>query len=493
MSTGTLKVQGDQVVGSNDGKPVVLRGAALGGWMNMENFITGYPGHESQHRKSMLKVLGKEKYEHFFDRFLTYFFQEADAKFFASKGLNCLRLPFNYHHFEDDMNPRVLKEGGFKHLDRVVELCAKEGIYTILDLHALPGGQNCDWHSDNVTNWAAFWEHKDFQDRVIWLWSEIAKRYKDNPWVAGYNLINEPCDPEHWRLPTFYDRIEKEVRKIDSEHILWLDGNTFAMEWKCFEHVLPNTVYGLHDYSMMGFPKGRTYTGAQEQDHQLESQFLRKAEFMRQHGSPVWNGEFGPVYADSKLDEDHEAINAARTNLLSKQLEIYDKYQIHWSIWLFKDIGLQGMVHLDPESLYMKRIAGFLEKKRQLQVDAWGRRPSKEVEDVIFPLVDFIDKHIPQSKEMYPTPWNTERQITRLVNQLWMSGCLSDEFAELFKDLSLEELDEVAKSFAFENCIQRQGLNEVLERHAKVSGEGKKVDWTEFQHGAAQQQKMELD
>lgn len=90
--------------------------------MNMENFITGFSGQEYQHRAAMLKVLGKEKYEFFFDKFLEYFFMEDDAKFFASLGLNCLRLPFNYRHFEDDMNPRVLKESGFKHLDRVIEL-----------------------------------------------------------------------------------------------------------------------------------------------------------------------------------------------------------------------------------------------------------------------------------------------------------------------------------------------------------------------------------
>jgi len=77
---------------------------------------------ESQHRASMLKVLGKEKYEHFFDSWLTNFFTERDAEFFASKGMNCLRLPFNYRHFEDDMNPRVLKDGCFKQLDRVVDL-----------------------------------------------------------------------------------------------------------------------------------------------------------------------------------------------------------------------------------------------------------------------------------------------------------------------------------------------------------------------------------
>ena len=40
------------------------------------------------------------------------------------------------------MNPRTLKESGFKHLDRVINLCAENGIYTVLDLHAAPGGQN---------------------------------------------------------------------------------------------------------------------------------------------------------------------------------------------------------------------------------------------------------------------------------------------------------------------------------------------------------------
>lgn len=88
----------------------------------MENFITGFPGHEHQHRAAMSSALGKEKYEHFFDKWLEYFFTEKDAKFLASLDLNCLRLPINYRHFEDDSNPRVLKKEGFKHLDRVIDL-----------------------------------------------------------------------------------------------------------------------------------------------------------------------------------------------------------------------------------------------------------------------------------------------------------------------------------------------------------------------------------
>ena len=94
---------------------------------SMENFITGYPGHESKHRAAMLAVLGPSKYEFFFDKWLEYFFTAADAKFFRSLGLNCIRIPFNYCHLEDDMNPRVLKKEGFKHLDRVIELVCSVG------------------------------------------------------------------------------------------------------------------------------------------------------------------------------------------------------------------------------------------------------------------------------------------------------------------------------------------------------------------------------
>jgi aryl-phospho-beta-D-glucosidase BglC (GH1 family) len=89
-----------------------------------------------------------------FVKFLEYFFTDKDASFFKSLGLNCIRIPFNYRHFEgkafqfdrfepvnsvdyltDDMNPRILKLSGFKHLDRVIDLCSKHGIHTILDLH----------------------------------------------------------------------------------------------------------------------------------------------------------------------------------------------------------------------------------------------------------------------------------------------------------------------------------------------------------------------
>lgn len=434
----------------------------------MENFISGYAGHEHQHRAAMLEVLGQEKYEFFFDKFLEYFFTEADAKFFASLGLNCIRLPFNYKHFEDDMNPRILKESGFKHLDRVIDLCAKHHIYTILDMHALPGGQNPDWHSDNPSNYAAFWEHKDFQDRTIWLWCELAKHYKNNTWIAGYNPINEPCDPLHVRLPAFYERLESAVRAIDPHHILWVDGNTFSMEWNGFEKVLPNTAYALHDYTTMGFPTGERYKGTKEQRIKLERQFLRKAEFPRAKKTVAWNGEFGPVYADPKLDSNADEINQERYYLLGAQLEIYDKYQIPWSIWLYKDIGVQGMVYTNPESKWNKTIQPFLDKKRAYQLDAWGKYPSEQVSDVLKPFIKWIDEICPRAKSLYPTPWATERHLERATLQTFLSQAFAVEFAELFRGMTLEDLEECARSFHFDQVLQRDGLNKILTNHADV-------------------------
>lgn len=37
----------------------------------MENFITGYPGHEHELRRAMREEMGEEKYTFFFDKVVT--------------------------------------------------------------------------------------------------------------------------------------------------------------------------------------------------------------------------------------------------------------------------------------------------------------------------------------------------------------------------------------------------------------------------------------
>src|SRR5690242_19398914 len=118
---------------TRSGRRVLLRGVGLGGWMNMENFITGFPGTETLHRAALARVLGEEATRRFFDRFLDVFFSDADAAFIASLGLNVVRLAVSYRHFDDDLAPFELKEDGFRLLDRAIERCARHGLYTVID------------------------------------------------------------------------------------------------------------------------------------------------------------------------------------------------------------------------------------------------------------------------------------------------------------------------------------------------------------------------
>src|SRR5215831_16179688 len=237
-----LHTDGRRIV-ARSGRPVVLRGVGLGGWMNMENFITGYPATETLQRAALRGVLGEEGYRRFFDRFLDVFFADADAAFIASLGLNHVRLPVNYRHFEDDMRPFELDEAGFLLLDRAIDRCARHGLYAIIDLHALPGAQNQRWHSDNPTHRALFWTHRHFQDRVVHLWEGLARRYRNNPWVAGYNPINEPGDASGEVIGPFYRRLHDAVRAVDPDHILFLEGNRYSVDFDMFGDPWPNSVY----------------------------------------------------------------------------------------------------------------------------------------------------------------------------------------------------------------------------------------------------------
>ena len=191
--TSLIRTSGSSFLGP-DGEPLLLRGVCLGGWLNMENFITGYAANETLMRREVRRAIGDDRAERYFERLLTQFFDEPDAAFLGEAGLNLARIAVGYKHFEDDARPFEIKADGFRHLDRAIEALARHGVYSIVDLHALPGGQNQHWHSDNPTHVSAFWEHRHFQDRVVHLWEAIAEHYRGNPWVAGYNLLNEPAD-----------------------------------------------------------------------------------------------------------------------------------------------------------------------------------------------------------------------------------------------------------------------------------------------------------
>lgn len=463
MSTNALlHVQGNHLVDGN-GATVTLRGFGLGGWLNMENFVTGYPANEEAHRNSVRRVLGPDNYELFFERFLDYFFTEADAKFISSLGLNLLRIPVNYRHLEDDMRPFEIKQEGFRHLDRVIDLCARYGIYTIIDLHALPGYQNQHWHSDNPTHTALLWQHKHFQDRTVHLWEAIAARYRGNGWVAGYNPVNEPADPSQEMIMPLYRRLYDAIRAVDPDHVLFLEGNRYSQDFHMFGEPWQNVVYTNHDYALPGFVDGGPYPGTSRGKYVdrdvLEQTFLDRSSYMMEHGLHVWVGEFGPVYTgDPAADE-------VKYQVLRDQLEIYDKYGASWAIWLYKDIGLQGVAYTDPHSPWMQRVGPAVEKKDRLGADSWGST-EEGIAQVMAPVRDLFDREFPRYD---PFPFGPNRQIQQLVRHILLAEPLVEEFAELLSGLTPQDIDTMMRSFLLENCRVRGPLAELLSQHSGQS------------------------
>jgi aryl-phospho-beta-D-glucosidase BglC (GH1 family) len=450
-----LQTAGDRIA-TRSGHPVSLRGVSLGGWMNMENFITGFPATESLQRAALEKALGEEGYRRFFGRFLDVFFADADASFIASLGLNLVRLPVNYRHFEDDMRPFELRDDGFRLLDRAIERCARHGLYTIIDLHALPGFQNQRWHSDNPTHQALFWTHKHFQDRVVNLWTALAHRYRDNPWVAGYNPINEPGDVGGLTIGPFYERLHEAVRAIDPHHILFLEGNRHALDFGMFGAPGPNTVYTVHDYALPGFFDGGDYPGVSRGRYvdrdALEQTFLARTEYMRRTGTPIWIGEFGPVYTG---DERHDEM---RAQVLVDQLEIYRRHDASWALWTYKDIGVQGLVYAAADSPYLRRIRPVIDKKARLGVDAWGSA-DEGVRHILGPIEETFRREFPAFD---PFPFGQRSWIHSLVRHILLAEPLVDDFGACFVGASGAEIDALADSFRFDRCDQRQRLRDIL-------------------------------
>jgi endoglucanase len=452
-----LRTQGDKLV-DDQGTTIRLKGPGLGGWMNMENFITGFSANEALMRSTVKDVLGETKYELFFERLLSTFFTDADARLLASRNLNCVRVPVNYRHFEDDSHPFQIKPEGFRHLDRVIAECAQHGIYTIIDLHALPGAQNQHWHSDNMFHQPTFWQHPHFQDRVAHLWEFIADRYKDNPWVAGYNPINEPADETRAVVGPYYARLVGAIRAVDPRTTLFLDGNTYSTEFDIFGEPWDNTVYVCHDYARAGLARVGDYpgetNGVYSDKKTLEEKFLERTEYSRRTGTPIWVGEFGPIYTGD------ERLDAQRREMLDDQLDIYRRYGTSWSIWTYKDLGSQGLASVRPDSPYLTRFGDFVAKKDRLAADGWGSDRIGPAE-VTVPFQEMMAREFP---DFDPYPWGRPDWVRTLINNITIAQPLAYEYAELFRGLSESELIALADSFALANCAERTTLLDQLQK-----------------------------
>jgi endoglucanase len=469
-----LQIKDGKIVDAS-GQPVWLRGTCVGGWMNMENFINGYPGAEHTLRATFAREIGKDKAQFFFDRLLDYFLTEDDIKFMKASGSTVVRLSFNYRHFERDDRPFEYMEDGFERLDRAVQWCTKHGLYVILDFHAVQGWQSTNWHCDNANRISLIWQFPHFQNRFVALWEELARRYKGNPTIAAYNLMNEPLtdsnfgmfgetrQPQWDIINALYRRTVDAIRAIDPDHIIMLEGDNFSKLFSGLEApFVPNLGYSSHNYNSAGFGPGAypgyaegVYWDAEEQ----EDLFLRQegTQYSKQHNVPLWIGEFGSVY-NGPAEEVPDRMRA-----LDDYIAIFEAQKVHWTTWTYKDVGVMGWVHLDPESEYMRLIKPMLDAKRRLNTDFWMRwLPDTPAKDMVRTLARYTEEVIGDPAIQHPVNY---RFMTQATLAGYVAGQMQAPFARLFKGMSETKIDEVLQAFSFKNCVVHADLMSVIKQH----------------------------
>lgn len=262
-----LHVEGENLV-NEDNEIILLQGTNFGGWLHMEGWMDGGHGLDNKeyNHQAILDIFNKrftkEEVENLLGTYQKAYIKEQDFQNIKDLGLNCVRIPFYWREILDDEGN--VKDNAFDQLDFAIENCKKLGLYVILDLHGTPGGHSAGWMSGGVMNSNALWYDKESQIWTTRIWQNVAYRYKDEPTVAAYDLLNEPVLPSESELEEeipagatiltkleMYDRLYQTVRAIDTKHTCIM-GAFYGFEGALVspkEAGWENVMYQTHHYN----------------------------------------------------------------------------------------------------------------------------------------------------------------------------------------------------------------------------------------------------
>lgn len=253
-----LHTQGENIV-DEQGQAFLPRGLGLGNWTLTEGYMWRFGNQGDRPRrieKIVSDLIGPEPAARFWSEYRRQYVTEADIQRLAELGFNIVRPSLNARLFltEGD-NPAPVAEG-FDLVDNLVRWCKKSGVYVVIDMHGAPGGQTGANIDDSAHDQPELFMDKRYQDRLADLWVKIAARYKDEPAVAAYDLLNEPLPARTGaaakyknQLEPLYQRLTRAIREVDPRHIITLEGADWANDWSVFTKPFDaNLVYQFHYY-----------------------------------------------------------------------------------------------------------------------------------------------------------------------------------------------------------------------------------------------------
>jgi len=343
----------------------------LGGWMLQEGYMfkLGNTGQQHRIKARVVDVAGAEFAQKFYDTWLTNHTRKIDIDSMASWGFNSIRLPMHYALYtlpaeqETVAGQNTWLEKGFALTDSLLQWCKANHLYLILDLHAAPGGQGNDLAiSDRDASKPSLWESQANQQKMIDLWKKLAQRYANEPYIGGYDIINEPnwgfedakdtkgtAETKNALLRKLMVDITKAIREVDKNHIIIIEGNGFGNNYR--------GIFPLWDNNMvLSFHKYGNFNNLGSIQNFLN--------ISRDNNVPLWMGESG------------ENSNTWFT----EAIKLVEGQNIGWSWWQEKKIGINNPLEIKLTPSYQKLI------------DYWyGRGPKPTQNEAIAALNEFLE------------------------------------------------------------------------------------------------------
>ncbi|MDD5259792.1 MAG: glycoside hydrolase family 5 protein [bacterium] len=325
-----LQVKDGRIVNAK-GKEVKLRGVNLGGWLMMEGYILGGRNiAESQFKKDIAANCGQKSLLRFEESYRHNFITAADFINIKKLRATVVRLPFHYH---------IVTTGKWSFLDKAIAWAKKNNIYVILDLHAAPGAQNGDWHSDSAGK-ARLWQEKKYREELYAIWRQLAERYKNEPAIAGYDVLNEAVGKNTRIIKEVYVRLTQAIRATGDRHIIFIEGNTWSQEFEFLGRPWDdNLAFSFHYYLPGDFTFNCTrnlrYPGKINGElwnrKKMENILQRYVKLQKKYRIPIYCGEFGVNLRCPDC--------ATELAWVRDVLEIFKKYGIHYTYWTYKAVA----------------------------------------------------------------------------------------------------------------------------------------------------------
>jgi len=337
FAQGFLHREGKYIF-DGSGNEVILRGIGAGNWMIQEGYMmqtSGVAGSQHEFRAKLESTIGEAKTDSFYTVWLDSHFRRIDADSMKSWGFNSVRVAMHYIWFTPPIEKEPVKgeitwlPKGFTMIDSLLDWCSDNEMYLILDLHGAPGGQGKETNiSDYDPTKSSLWESQANKDKTVALWRKLAERYSNEPWIGGYDLINET----NWPLPSgnkplwdLYKQITSAIREVDKNHLIFLEGNGFANDY--------NGLPAIWDDNMaLSFHKYWSYNDEGSLDWMINLRNSRNV--------PLWLGESG------------ENSNVWFTELIA----LCEKNRIGWSWWPVKKPSINNPLKVTVNDDYTRLI-----------------------------------------------------------------------------------------------------------------------------------------